>query len=79
MYILKGLYYPLDGVTNPKYKLLCFLTFKILFSKEKKAVAFNWYRCCHAHPLLCLWLILFHLMAFRNTAIICVKKTMLPC
>jgi hypothetical protein len=30
--ILIGLYYPLDGITNLKYKLLCFLTpNKIIF------------------------------------------------
>jgi hypothetical protein len=41
-----GLYHPLDGIPNPKYKLLHFLTTK-LFRKEKKALAFNWDRCCH--------------------------------
>ncbi len=51
-----GLFHPLDGITNPKYKLLCFLTTN--FCKEKKALAFNWDRCCHL--ALCLWLILFH-------------------
>ncbi len=35
-----GLYHPLDGITNPKYKLLCSLTTKF-FCKEKKALAFN--------------------------------------
>jgi hypothetical protein len=49
-----GLYHPLDGVTNPKYKLLRFLT-TIIFYKEKKALAFNWDRCCYL--VLCLWLI----------------------
>jgi hypothetical protein len=29
--------HPLDGVTNPKYKLLCFLS-TIFFYKEKKAL-----------------------------------------
>jgi hypothetical protein len=53
-----GLYHPLDGVTNPKYKLLCSLTAKKSFRKEKKALAFNQYRCCHL--ALCLQLILFH-------------------
>ncbi len=52
-----GLHHPLDGVTNPKYKLLRFihLTF---FCKKKWALAFNWDRCCHL--ALFLWLILFH-------------------
>jgi hypothetical protein len=36
------LYHPLDGITNPKYKLLCFLT--AIFCKEMKA--FNWDGCC---------------------------------
>jgi hypothetical protein len=51
------LYHPLDGITNPKYKLLHFLTANF-FCKEKKALAFNRDRFCH----LCLWLILFHLI-----------------
>jgi hypothetical protein len=34
-----GLYYLLDGITNPKYKLLHFLTTKIC--KEIKALAFK--------------------------------------
>ncbi len=50
-----GLYHPLDGVTNPKFTLLCFLAF---FWKEKKAPAYNWDRCCHLAP--CLQLIHFH-------------------
>ncbi len=54
-----GLYHPLDGVGNPKYKLLHFLTTK-LFCKEKKALAFNRDRCCHL--ALCLRLIHFHLL-----------------
>jgi hypothetical protein len=30
-----GLYHPPDGITNPKYKLLCFLTpYKIIFYEE---------------------------------------------
>ncbi len=53
-----GLYYPLDGVNNPKYKLSHFLTTKIKFCKEKKALAFNRDRCCHLS--LCLQLILFY-------------------
>jgi hypothetical protein len=35
-----GLQHPLDGVTNPKYMLLHFLTTKFL-GKEKKAQAFD--------------------------------------
>jgi hypothetical protein len=41
-----GLDHPLDGVTNPKYKLLHFLTNK-KNCKEKKALAFDRDRCCH--------------------------------
>ncbi len=52
-----GFYHPLDGVTNLKYKLLCFLTPNKKFSK--KALAINQDRCCHL--ALCLQLILFHL------------------
>jgi len=52
-----GHYHPLDGITNPKYKLLCFLTIKF-FSKVKKALAFNRDRCCHL--AICLQLNLFH-------------------
>jgi len=42
-----GLYHPLHGFTNPKYKLLCFFTKKI--GKKKKAIAFNWDRCYHRY------------------------------
>jgi hypothetical protein len=34
-HILIGLYYPLDGITNLKYKLLCFLTLNKKNFKEK--------------------------------------------
>jgi hypothetical protein len=54
---LMGLYHPLDGVTNLKYKLLYFLTPNKKISK-RKALAFNWDRCCHL--VICLRLILFH-------------------
>ncbi len=37
-----GLHPPLDGITNPKYKLLHFLTTNVKFCKEKKALAFKW-------------------------------------
>jgi hypothetical protein len=53
-----GLYHPLGGISNPKYKLLHFLK-TIYFYKDKKVLAFNWDRCCNL--ALCLWLILFHL------------------
>ena len=52
-----GLFHPLDGDTNLKYKLLCFLTPNKKISK-KKALAFNLDKCCHL--ALCLQLILFH-------------------
>jgi hypothetical protein len=52
-----GLYHPPDGVTNLKYKLLCFLIPNKKFSK-RKVLAFNRDRCCHL--ALCLQLILFH-------------------
>ena len=52
-----GLYHPLAGITNLKYKLLCFLTPDKKISK-RKALAFNQDRCCHL--ALCLQLILFH-------------------
>jgi hypothetical protein len=44
---LIGLYHPLDGVANPKYKLLHFVTTKNTFCKEVKALPFNRDRCCH--------------------------------
>jgi hypothetical protein len=52
-----GLYHPLDGNTNLKYRLLCFLA-PNKKNSERKALAFNWDRCCHL--ALCLRLILFH-------------------
>ncbi len=53
-----GLHHPLNGVTNPEYKLLPFIQLTKCFCKEKKALAFKQDRCC---PLaLCLRLILFH-------------------
>jgi hypothetical protein len=51
-----GLYHPLDGITNLKYKLLYFLT--PIKNSKRKALAFNRDRCCHL--AICLWLILFH-------------------
>jgi hypothetical protein len=59
--MLMGLYHPLDGDTTLKYELLCFLTPNKKISK-RKALAFNWDRCCHL--ALCLWLILFHFQNF---------------
>jgi hypothetical protein len=62
---LIGLYHRLNGNTNLKYKLLCFLTPNKKISK-RKALAFNWDRCCHL--ALCLWLIL-----FQCTKLMCIK------
>ncbi len=64
---IKGLYHPLDGATNPKQKLLHFLT-TIIFYEEKKALAFIPDRFCHI--ALCLWLILFHLVFFCLTTVL---------
>jgi hypothetical protein len=51
-----GLYHPLDGITNLKYKSLYFLTpFKK--NSKRKALAFNRDRCCHL--AICLRLIIF--------------------
>jgi hypothetical protein len=47
-----------DGITNPKNKLLCFITAKYILCKEKNALAFNWDRCCYL--AFCLQLIPFH-------------------
>jgi hypothetical protein len=58
-----GLHHPLDGVTSPEYKLLHFIQLPKFFCKEKKALAFNWDRCCHL--ALCLRLILFHWLKIR--------------
>ena len=46
----KGLYSnnPLDCVTNPEYKLICFIQ-QTFFCKEKKAQAFN--QCVNATKL----------------------------
>ncbi len=52
-----GLYHPLDGDTNLKDKLLCFLKPNKKNSK-RKTLAFNWDRCCHL--ALRLQLILIH-------------------
>ncbi len=52
-----GLYDPLDGITNLKYKLLYFLT-PNKKNPKRKALAFNWDRCCHL--AICLLLILFY-------------------
>jgi hypothetical protein len=65
------LHHPLDGVTNPVNKLLRFIKITI-FCKEKKALAFNWYRCCHL--ALCLWLILFHYLCWWLAQWIMVKR-----
>ncbi len=57
-----GLHHPLDGVTNPEYKLLPFIQLTKFFCKEKKALAFNWDRRCHL--MLRLRFILFHCLHF---------------
>jgi len=53
-----GFNQPLGGITNLKYRLLCYVTPNKKFSK-RKAIAFNQDGCCHL--VLCLQLILFHL------------------
>jgi hypothetical protein len=53
-------YHPLDGVTDPKYKLLHFLKTEFFLQREK-ALAFNQDICCHL--ALCLRLILFHCLS----------------
>ncbi len=60
---LMRLCHPPDGSTSPKYKLLCFITTKNFFCKEKNALAFNRDRCCHL--VLYLRLIPFHCKPFR--------------
>ncbi len=52
-----GLYHPLDGITNFKYKLLFFLT-PNKKNIKMKALAFNRDRWCHV--VIPLQLILFH-------------------
>jgi hypothetical protein len=71
-----GLYHPLDGITNPKYKLFYFLTTNV-FCKEKKALILNLDRCCHL--VLCLLLILFHFhkRVLHALAAICMCHCML--
>ncbi len=59
--------HPPDGSTSPKYKLLCFITAKFFFCKEKNAIAFNRDRCCHL--VLCLQLIPFHCLNFLKCAV----------
>jgi hypothetical protein len=54
---LMGLYHPLDGHANLKYKLLGFLTHNKK-NLRQKTLGFKGDRCCHL--ALCLWLILFH-------------------
>jgi hypothetical protein len=58
IWFLIGLHHPLDGVTNPEYKLLHFIQLTKFSCKEKKALALNQDSCCHL--ALCLQLILFH-------------------
>ncbi len=40
-----GLHHPLDGITNPEYKLLHFIQLTIF--RKKEALAFNRDRWCH--------------------------------
>jgi len=78
-----GLHHSPDGITNPKYKLQCFITTKFL-CKEKNALAFNRDRCCHL--ALCLQLIPFHCVHFAWTKVnkmkwrvhLCSKNILLP-
>jgi len=56
-----GLHHSPDGITNPKYKLQCFITTQF-FCKEKNALVFNRDRCCHL--ALCLQLTPFHSVHF---------------
>ncbi len=49
------LHYPINGVRDPKYKLLHFI--QLTFFLKKRELAFNRDRCCHL--VLCLRLILF--------------------
>ncbi len=72
---LKRLYHPLDGVTTPKYKLLCSITSN--FFRKRKALALNWDRCCHL--ALCLRLILFHSIGGRNWQLISPYFAQLAC
>ncbi len=53
-----GLHHPLDGITNPKYKLLHFIQLTKFYFENKRALAFNREWCCHLAT--CLRLILFH-------------------
>jgi hypothetical protein len=53
-----GLYHPLDGITNLKFKLLYFFTPIKKNSKRKARLALNQDRCCHL--AICLQLIIFH-------------------
>jgi hypothetical protein len=41
---LIGLDHPLDGINNPKYKLMHFLTTKLFLLREEVT---NWDMCCH--------------------------------
>ncbi len=50
-------------LTNPKYKLLHFLSTKLFYNK-KKAQAFNWDRCCHSTLVLADSLPLFSFRTF---------------
>ncbi len=62
MFFSIGLYHQLDGISNPNYKLLNFLTNKYIHRK-KKSLAFNRDSC--GHLALCLQLILLHYFLHR--------------
>ncbi len=54
-----GHYHPIDGISNPKYKLLHFLTRNFLAKwRRHQLIHYNQDRCCLL--ALCLWLILLH-------------------
>jgi hypothetical protein len=70
-----GIYRTTDGVTNPKYKLLRFLT--TIFCQELKVVAFNQDRCCHQVP--CSQLILLYLKSmWRHSRRQWQRRSLLP-
>jgi hypothetical protein len=69
-----GLYHPLNGVTNLKYKLF-FLTPNKKNSK-REALAFHRVGCCHL--AICLWLILFHLTTWSLPDIVPEQLQIIP-
>jgi hypothetical protein len=57
----KGLYHPLDGITNPKYNLLHFLTI-IIFTKRRRNQLLTG---IGSVITLCLWLIILNKILFQ--------------